>query len=149
MRIGKTKTKGYKIRTKLLWMLLTPLLSLLFLGIYTFYEEYKHYRTSLESSKVIGISMKISDLVHALQKERGLSAGYMASDSMKYEEVLNRNRESTDDKLQMLIQTFAANAPTAGFDSLRPERKAPRAEPGHALHASRHTNCNTYVAGNS
>jgi len=88
-----------KIRTRLAIFLVVPVVTLLYFslsGIYLKYEEQIHSKRSLD---FISVSLLLADLVHELQNERGLSAGYVGSDGSKYKRELFSQRKSTDIKL--------------------------------------------------
>ena len=56
--------------------------------------------TNLESS--LQIATRVSSLVHELQKERGATAGFLASKGKKFSTVLSRQREETTQKRKEL-----------------------------------------------
>ncbi|MDP3540296.1 MAG: nitrate- and nitrite sensing domain-containing protein [Azonexus sp.] len=65
-----------------------------------------------ESSRVASISevaVASSALVHELQKERGLSAGFIGSKGQKFRDELERQRKDTDLKATVLSETIRAN----------------------------------------
>ncbi len=66
-----------------------------------------------EGSRLAGIgevAVAASALVHELQKERGLSAGYIGSKGEKFREQLEKQRRDTDAKRKAMQEAFAARA---------------------------------------
>ena len=63
------------------------------------------YGALRESGHIVAVSqvaVATSNLVHELQKERGLSAGYLGSKGTKFSDDLTRQRKLSDDRLQEL-----------------------------------------------
>ncbi len=59
-------------------------------------------------SELSQYSIRASALVHELQKERGMSAGFLGSGGVKFANELPRQRQATDSKLNDL-QTYLSN----------------------------------------
>ena len=94
--------KNISIKYKLLMLLGVPLLTalvLLGLNINSLVSEY----SSLKVSKIDEVKL-ISNLIHELQVERGLSAGYIASNGKNNKETLNNQRKKLDEVFQKLVQ---------------------------------------------
>ncbi len=95
-----------KIKFRLLLMLLPLLFSMAILSFYTFYEKYEKYKILDKSTQVIKISMKLSDLIYAIQLERGVSSSYLENHNSIYLKKINDKRENTNTKFSLLIQTI-------------------------------------------
>ncbi|QKF73742.1 MCP-domain signal transduction protein [Aliarcobacter faecis] len=94
--------KNISIKYKLLMLLGVPLLTalvLLGLNINSLVSEY----SSLKVSKIDEVKL-ISNLIHELQVERGLSAGYIASNGKNNKETLNNQRKKLDEVFEKLVQ---------------------------------------------
>lgn len=90
------------IRCKLYGLTLFPLLGFVCFSGYKFIETYQD-KIVLEQMLVLTNSASNSAvLVHELQKERGLSAGYIGSKGTKFSSVLPKQREITDKKRKQL-----------------------------------------------
>ncbi|HXE37963.1 MAG TPA: nitrate- and nitrite sensing domain-containing protein, partial [Azonexus sp.] len=66
-----------------------------------------------ESGRIVAISevaVAGSALVHELQKERGLSAGFIGSKGQKFRDELERQRKDTDSRAMALADAIKANA---------------------------------------
>ncbi len=74
-----------------------------------FVSQYKIYQNSKDTIKVVELSVKLSDVVHELQKERGASAGYLNSKGKKFAQILKTQITSTDKKLSALKHYIDAN----------------------------------------
>ena len=70
-------------------------------GINLKYQENNHTEWSLS---FITLSLAFSDFIHELQKERGLSAGFVGSRGDLDREDLLKQRKKTDEKLHRLTQ---------------------------------------------
>ena len=62
------------------------------------YEEFVNIR---ELKVGVNLSLKASDIVHELQKERGLTAGFLASNGEKFKRELNSQRDNSDKKIEI------------------------------------------------
>ena len=67
-----------------------------------FVSQYKVYQNAKDTIKVVELSVKLSDVVHELQKERGASAGFLNSKGKKFAQILKSQIKSTDRKLSNL-----------------------------------------------
>jgi len=93
-----------KIQTKLLLLVLFPLLSFIAFTGYHLTQTYKS-KVVLKDMLVLTDSASISALlVHELQKERGASAGYLSSQGNKFQQAVKTHRQTTDQKIQALQQ---------------------------------------------
>jgi methyl-accepting chemotaxis protein len=64
------------------------------------YKFHKESQKLEQLQKLVVFSQKISKLVHETQKERGMSAGYLASGGVKFRDKLPKQRETTDQQLK-------------------------------------------------
>lgn len=99
------------IKYKLGLMLLAPVLGLLY---FSQLDVQRSMGLRTEQSKIfhlVEFSTRASELVHELQKERGLTAGYLASSGQNFKAELPNQRSNTDDKFNEL-NTFLT-----GFDT--------------------------------
>ncbi|GGB61632.1 nitrate- and nitrite sensing domain-containing protein [Shewanella inventionis] len=93
-----------KISRKLALLVLPPLLtSILFGGMYVHNE----YRTQQQLALVIDLSNVAiinSALVHELQKERGMSAGFIGSKGQSFSDALPSQRNQTNSRINRFEQ---------------------------------------------
>ncbi len=94
-----------KMRNKLMLMLSLPMLSLLiFVGISISHKAL--FSNQMENTyKLMQLSKKVSNLVHELQKERGMTAGYLGSKGKTFSGTIAGQRENANKSLQEL-KTF-------------------------------------------
>ena len=105
------------LRRKLLAALALPVLALLaFAGV----DVAARWRAAREGQAVVALGRLAVDagaLVHQLQRERGLTAGFVASRGARFADALPAQRAATDARLAALRATAAA-LPTATGDTL-------------------------------
>ena len=90
------------IRCKLYGLTFFPLIGFICFSSYNFIETYQD-KIVLEEMLVLTNSASISaTLVHELQKERGLSAGYLASKGSKFSKQVPKQRINTDKNREQL-----------------------------------------------
>jgi len=103
--------KTMTIKQKLLTLSIV-ILSVVFLFssrlIYTTWNEYKNIQ---ETEKLVEFSVKMSAVLHELQKERGASAGFIGSKGTKFVDILPKQYKSTNIKVAEL-QKFIENNPS-------------------------------------
>jgi len=57
---------------------------------------WQHYRSASTIKQIAALINATSCLVHELQKERGMSAGFISSKGRKFTDILRKQREQTD-----------------------------------------------------
>ena len=72
------------------------------------YGSYKTYINDSKTQEIIKLSIKMSSVLHELQKERGASAGFLGSGGKKFADILPTQQATTDKKIQEL-QAFCAD----------------------------------------
>ena len=70
--------------------------------------EWRGLRQAHEITAITRSSVAVSAVVHELQKERGLSAGFIGSKGSKFADDLKKQRELTDGQQQALRQLIAS-----------------------------------------
>ena len=106
--------------SKKLYLLLSiPVLALTLYTMVTSYNTYLEATRNSALKELSELSIKISDVLHETQKERGLSAGFVSSRGQKFKEQLSRQRQLTDKKIHILSD-FLNNL---SVDILLPEFK--------------------------
>ncbi len=98
--------KNLKIRYKLVVLLTVPILSIFGLSIWGLKEKVRQYREISGIEEVSGFSVRASRLIHELQKERGLTAGYYGSQGKQFTSELRTQREQTNEKLSQFEAYF-------------------------------------------
>lgn len=88
------------IRNKLIIFLLIPVLTILYFSISGIYLKFQEQQNAKKSQDFIAVSLRLDDLVHELQKERGLSAGFVGSIGKLHSQDLRLQRQLTNEKLK-------------------------------------------------
>jgi PAS domain S-box-containing protein len=91
-----------KVQTKLLLPLFILILMVLLLSTSLISHQYTKGSSLQELEKGIQLATKISRLVHATQKERGMSSGFLASKGHNFTHELLIQRTITDKKVKEL-----------------------------------------------
>ena len=111
LRAGKTvKLPSHKpsvlsrlpLRMRLALMLLLPVLGLLYFSVSGVLEK-MHNLSGLQAMKVITtLAVKSSAVIHEAQKERGMTAGFLASAGANFSDELPVQRANTDKRITEL-----------------------------------------------
>ncbi len=81
------------------------------LSLYSMLQKEKEYQ---DVSHLAKLSVKISNLVHETQKERGMSAGFLGSKGKKFNNRLIKQRVLTNEKRE-LLENYLKEEPILGF----------------------------------
>ncbi len=65
-------------------------------------NSYNAYDNATQTHSIIELSVKMSSVLHELQKERGASAGFLGSGGKKFADILPLQQASTDKKIAEL-----------------------------------------------
>ncbi|MEG6503884.1 nitrate- and nitrite sensing domain-containing protein, partial [Desulfovibrio sp. 1214_IL3152] len=87
--------KNIRVRTKLVVLLALPLLALLVLSVNNALTAYAQYRAMTSVTESVALSSAGGNLIHELQKERGLSAGFTGSKGTAFARELREQRGAT------------------------------------------------------
>jgi signal transduction histidine kinase/CheY-like chemotaxis protein len=107
-----------KIKHKLILLVATPMLLLFVLATSNTHSEWHKLQAAQTSQILQNYSSEIVAMVHELQLERGVSAGYLASNGNHFQKELQQQRARVDNQ-ERLLKEFTAKV----------ERKA-----GHQVH---------------
>ncbi|MEI8572248.1 methyl-accepting chemotaxis protein [Methylomonas sp. LW13] len=105
--------KTVKFNHKIAALSLIPLAGLLLMASFVVYTHIVEMRSAAKIISLANFSVYASDLVHELQKERGLSVGHLGSGGQKFKQELGQQRLTTDEKLKQLnafLKTFDTKA---------------------------------------
>lgn len=83
-------------RKKILTLLALPILGFLWLSANTILQSANTKSEMSTITSLTKLSVKYSELVHELQKERGMTAGYIGSNGAKFADKLKVQRKNTD-----------------------------------------------------
>ena len=95
-----------KLKNKLILMLIFPLAGLAYFSVNGTFEKYGEAREMGKLRVLTGLAVRISALVHELQKERGLTAGYMNSGGVRFSAETAAQRTETDREAEGLRESI-------------------------------------------
>lgn len=89
---------NFNLKQKLIFLALAPLTLALFFSYSLIKQTYQQSYNAGEINELLSLATLNSNLVHELQKERGLTAGYIGSNGAKeFKEKLTQQRRLTDE----------------------------------------------------
>lgn len=91
-----------KTRNKFLLLISVPLIALIIVSGTLLANNYYTKQNMDTVQKLSGLNLHLGNLIHELQKERGMSAGFIASNGQKFQMDLPEQQDRTDDQLQSL-----------------------------------------------
>lgn len=89
-------------RRKLIAMLLPPLLGLLYFALVQVFEKQATVQSMQLLSERAELAVDTSAAIHEMQKERGMSAGFLRSAGKNFADTLPDQREATDQQISLL-----------------------------------------------
>ncbi len=107
------------LRGRLLLLFGAVLAGTLYYSIGSLASDWRLLRQSQQIAAIERTAVAVSAVVHELQKERGLSAGMIASKGTKFTAEVDRQRSDTDGRHQALVTLVGKLEPGALPDSLR------------------------------
>ncbi len=91
--------KNMTIKKRLTILSLLAIVTITLYALKVLYTDYNRYLDASRAIKETELSVKLSDLLHEFQKERGASAGFLSSKGKKFKDTLTKQREVTDKKI--------------------------------------------------
>ncbi len=104
----------FSIRNRLLLMLILPLFGLLLFAGDGILDRRALSQDMQQVQSLTALSVDVSDLMHQLQLERGMSAGFVGSQGANFATELDRQRSLTDQSLSHLVSSMDT---VSGLDS--------------------------------
>lgn len=101
--------KNMSIRLKLLLMVLIPIVGMLVFSSREVVDKYKLLNNINETRTLTGLAVRVGSLSHEMQKERGLSSGYINAKGEKFRDELGKQREVVNGELAKVKEFAAAN----------------------------------------
>ena len=93
-----------KISVKLTLLILLPLAALLYFTSINLMELNRQSNVATEANQYLEMTLKLSELIHETQKERGITAGFVETKGNRFQVKLKQQRIMADQKLQALIE---------------------------------------------
>lgn len=107
-----------KIRTKLTFSILLPLIALVVIGGLNIQDSWHQADEMAKIERLTAFTARVSALVHETQKERGCTAGYLGSKGTKFVARLPEQRIVTDgqiEQLEIFLTSFDPHQYGEGF----------------------------------
>lgn len=113
--------RNFKVKAKLMLLLTLPVLALLGLALNRILMDVENYTTAHHVETIVNHSVKVSQLIGALQAERGASGVVLASKGTRFKDRLSGLRNKTNDALSLVkpIGLKEFSAIQAEVDELR------------------------------
>ena len=102
--------KNMSIRLKLLLMVVAPIIGLLIFSTREVIDKYKLLEGLNETRTLTGLAVRVGALSHEIQKERGLSSGYINAKGEKFRTELAQQRERVNTESKNVKEYVAANS---------------------------------------
>ena len=116
-----TSLKRLSLENKMKLIATFPIVFIVALSLSILFDSYST-KSKLDSVKqIVQLNTKISLLLHETQKERGASAGYLASKGSNFKDALVKQRTLTDDRISELnafLSTFVIENYTLNYKEL-------------------------------
>ena len=106
--------KDLKIRSKLLLMVSVPIIGLLFFAGLEVQNKYLKRQNLQQTVTLTGLAVHTGALVHELQKERGLSSGFINAKGEKFKDELTKQREAVNTAVTKVADYLSAHGTTLG-----------------------------------
>ena len=97
------------IKKKLVIALLIPTLALVLFVFQSMISSFNEYTKIIKLKHLLNDNIHISSLIHELQKERGLSTGFIGSSNQNFKQNLDKQRKLTDEKIVLLFKHLSEN----------------------------------------
>ena len=113
--------KNLSIRTKLLLLVTLPTVLLLYFAVTSSLTKVGEYRELQAVAEQTNLTTQFGDMVHELQKERGMSVGFLGSKGTKFVSELPEQRTVCDtqiSKLKTALSKFNSAHSSASFSTL-------------------------------
>ena len=108
--------RNLKISHAIMLIAALPLIVAIFLGVQSIKRDVGQISELGELHDLVTLSIRISDLVHEQQKERGATAVFVASQGARFANELAAQREHTNEK-RAVFQQFVASFDTGSHDA--------------------------------
>ncbi|WP_127470024.1 methyl-accepting chemotaxis protein [Thiomicrorhabdus aquaedulcis] len=96
------RLSNLSIKSKLFGLLFLPVLALLYFAGLTLAERLTITQQMQKISNLAIVAQGMGDVIHELQKERGMTAGFLGSKGKNFAQDLPQQRQLTDQKRQLL-----------------------------------------------
>jgi len=106
-----------KLARKLGLMVMVPVIVMIGFATVSSISAYSLRQTTVQLQQMTSLGVHASSLVHELQKERGMTAGFLGSKGTKFAQELPQQRQQTEKKAEILHEFLV------GFDASSVSKK--------------------------
>ncbi|GIU06198.1 hypothetical protein TUM4641_16940 [Shewanella morhuae] len=103
------------LKQKLLMVVLPPLLACFLYGALFLAQKYEYRQDLKQVVQLSELAVTNSNLVHEIQKERGMSAGFISSGGKTFADQIPNQRKMTDTQLKLYQSFISENTLPAVF----------------------------------
>ncbi|MDE1251827.1 methyl-accepting chemotaxis protein [Vibrio aestuarianus] len=103
---------NFSVKQKIIILLTFPILGFLWLSTSSISQSMSTTKEMSSLNQLTHLSVVYSELVHELQKERGMTAGYLGSKGSKFERELKVQRRASDEKNKLRNDYWQAESIT-------------------------------------
>ena len=88
--------KHLSLKSRLLLIATVPIIVMLILAILGAWQKYAEYQARLRAETLVNLVIDFGEIAHELQKERGMSSGFLNSKGSKFADTLPAQRNQSD-----------------------------------------------------
>ena len=98
--------KKLSLKSRLLLIATVPITVMLILGISGAWNKYSDYQARVQAESLVGLVVELGEAAHELQKERGMSSGFLNSKGSKFADNLTTQRKQSDAAISRLNENI-------------------------------------------
>ena len=98
--------KKMSLKSRLLLIATVPIAVMLIFGISGAWNKYSDYQYRVQAESLVNLVIELGETVHELQKERGMSSGFLNSKGSKFAENLTAQRKLSDTAISRLNENI-------------------------------------------
>lgn len=99
--------RNLSLKNRLLLIATMPLTIMLVLGVSGAWQKYADYQARVQAERLVNLVVELGETVHELQKERGMSAGFLNSKGSKFASELAAQRKQSDSAITRLTENIS------------------------------------------
>ena len=94
------------LRSRLLLIATVPITVMLVLGISGAWKKYSDYQSRVQAESLVSLVVELGETAHELQKERGMTSGFLNSKGSKFADNLTAQRKQSDAAISRLNENI-------------------------------------------
>lgn len=102
-----SKSQASTIGQRLILLVTVPLIALVICAGMLVKDAYRLVSSAERTGQLLEVSVAAGDLIHSLQIERGLTAGFVQAKGERFADVLPESRKKTDSQFKFLSERIA------------------------------------------